>query len=196
MTDPRKLSINDFSYILPPEKIANHPLEERDASRLLIYKKGKIEESSYKKIGDYLPERSLLVFNNTKVIEARLVFQKPSGGLVEIFCLEPHEQYGGISRALLQQEKVLWQCFIGGASKWKPGQLLHKTIDTGKEEVTLTASYIKKEGGSFIIELSWTPQMLISGTRPRCAAPMAVARLVTPGPSVAVTTAGRPAVRA
>jgi len=81
MTDPRKLSINDFSYFLPPEKIANHPLEDRDASRLLIYKKGKIEQSSFKKIADYLPERSLLIFNNTKVIEARLVFQK-RGALV------------------------------------------------------------------------------------------------------------------
>ena len=163
MTDPRKLSINDFSYFLPPEKIANHPLADRDASRLLIYKQGKIEESSYKKIADYLPERSLLIFNNTKVIEARLIFQKPSGGLIEIFCLEPHEQYGGISNALLQQEKVLWQCFIGGASKWKHGQVLEKKIHSGNEEIILTAKYIEKRSDCFIIELAWQPASLSFG---------------------------------
>ncbi|MES1224569.1 MAG: S-adenosylmethionine:tRNA ribosyltransferase-isomerase, partial [Bacteroidota bacterium] len=91
MTDPRKLSIKDFTYLLPEGKIAKYPLAERDASRLLIYKEGNIEEDIYKNITAYIPENALLVFNNTKVIEARLVFQKPSGGLIEIFCLEPHE---------------------------------------------------------------------------------------------------------
>ena len=163
MTDPRKISINDFTYFLPPEKIASHPLEERDASRLLIYKQGKIEESKYKNIADYLPEQSLLVFNNTKVIEARLVFQKPSGGFIEIFCLEPHERYGGIGQALLQQERVLWQCFIGGASKWKHGQVLEKKIRSGNEEIILTATYTEKRSDSFIIELAWRPGSLNFG---------------------------------
>ncbi|MCW3117192.1 MAG: S-adenosylmethionine:tRNA ribosyltransferase-isomerase, partial [Chitinophagaceae bacterium] len=160
MTDPRKLSIKDFTYSLPEEKIAGHPLAERDASRLLIYKQGRIEESIYKKIAEHIPEGSLLVFNDTRVIEARLIFQKPSGGFIEIFCLEPHEQYPDITTALLQQERVLWQCLIGGASKWKHGQLLEKKIQSTDGEIIITAEYIEKSKDSFIIELSWQPASL------------------------------------
>src|ERR1044072_586920 len=112
MTDPRKLSINDFTYSLPEDRIAKYPLTERDSSRLLIYKDGNIEEDIYKNISDHIPENSLLVFNDTKVVEARLLFQKPSGGMIEIFCLEPHEQYTDITTGMMQQEKVLWQCLI------------------------------------------------------------------------------------
>src|ERR1051326_1272354 len=152
---PRDLSIKDFTYSLPENRIAHYPLAERDASRLLIYKDGHLNEDIYRHIASYIPEHTLLVFNNTKVIEARLLFQKPTGGIIEIFCLEP-SGYNDITSAMLQQEKVYWQCLVGGASKWKPGQLLNKRINTGKEEITLIASYIKKEADSFVIELSWS----------------------------------------
>ena len=128
MTDPRILSIKDFTYSLPEERIAKYPLAERDASKVLIYKEGIIAEDIYRNIADHIPSNSLLVFNDTKVVEARLLFQKPTGGVIEIFCLEPHEQYTDITTAMLQYEKVLWYCLIGGASKWKHGQILEKKI--------------------------------------------------------------------
>ena len=158
MTDPKKLSIKDFTYSLPEEKIAKYPLTERDASRLLIYKDGNITEDIYKNIADHVPADSLIVFNDTKVVEARLLFQKPSGGVIEIFCLEPHEQYKDITTAMMQRGEVLWQCLIGGASKWKHGQILEKKIHTVTRELILTAKYIEKRNDSFIVGLSWQPQ--------------------------------------
>jgi S-adenosylmethionine:tRNA ribosyltransferase-isomerase len=155
MTDPRTLSIKDFTYSLPEERIAKYPLAERDASKLLIYKEGKIAEDIYRNIADHIPSRLLLVFNDTKVVEARLLFQKPTGGVIEIFCLEPHEQYSDITTAMLQHEKVLWHCLIGGASKWKHGQVLEKKINYNSKDLVLNARYIEKMGDSFIVELSW-----------------------------------------
>ena len=160
MTDPGTLSIKDFTYLLPEERIAKYPLAERDASKLLIYKEGTITENIYKNIADHLPKESLLVFNDTKVVEARLLFQKPTGGVIEIFCLEPHEQYPDITTAMMQHEKVLWHCLIGGASKWKHGQLLEKKIIYNSNELVLNARYIKKEVDSFIVELSWNDPAL------------------------------------
>ncbi len=158
MTDPKKISIKNFTYILPEERIAKYPLTERDASRLLIYKGGVITEDIYKNISDHIPEKSLVVFNDTKVVEARLLFQKPSGGQIEVFCLEPHEQYTDITTGMMQQGTVLWQCLIGGASKWKHGQILEKKIHTSTSDITLLAKYIGKRADSFIIELSWQPE--------------------------------------
>ena len=155
MTDPRTLSIKDFAYSLPEERIARYPLEERDVSKLLIYKNGDISEGIYRDLANHLPANSLLVFNDTKVVEARLLFQKPTGGVIEIFCLEPHQQYADITTAMLQQEKVLWHCLIGGASKWKHGQILEKKIVHASKELYLHARYIGKLVDSFVVELSW-----------------------------------------
>ena len=160
MTDPRNISINDYTYSLPEERIAKYPLAERDASKLLIYEEGVITEDAYKNIAYHIPEKSLLVFNNTKVVEARLLFQKLTGGIIEIFCLEPHEQYADITSAMLQKGKVLWQCLVGGVSKWKQGQVLEKRIQQGGQEIILRAAYIEKRNDSFIIELSWSPNEL------------------------------------
>ena len=160
MTDPRILSIKDFTYSLPEERIAKYPLAERDASKLLIYKEGDISQDVYRNIADHIPSNSLIVFNDTRVVEARLLFQKPTGGVIEIFCLEPHEQYPDITMAMLQHNKVLWHCLIGGASKWKHGQLLEKKIQHDGRDVVLDARYVSKEGDSFIIELSWNDASL------------------------------------
>jgi len=158
MKDPRAISINDYTYSLPETRIAAYPLSERDASKLLIYREGEITTDTYKNITGHIPENSLLVFNNTKVVEARLLFQKATGGVIEIFCLEPHEQYPDITTAMLQPGKVWWQCLVGGVSKWKPGQTLEKRVlVTGEQEILLKANYIEKRAGSFIIELSWSP---------------------------------------
>ena len=160
MTDPKTLSIKDFTYSLPEERIAKYPLSERDASKLLIYKEEKIEKDIYRNIAGHIPSNSLLVFNDTKVVEARLLFQKPTGGVIEIFCLEPHEQYSDITTAMLQHKKVLWHCLIGGASKWKHGQILEKKINYKSKELVLDARYIEKEIDSFIVELSWNDPSL------------------------------------
>jgi S-adenosylmethionine:tRNA ribosyltransferase-isomerase len=157
---PRSIAITDYTYLLPEDKIASYPLAERDASKLLIYRNGEIAEDVYRNIDNYLPEESLLVFNNSRVIEARIVFQKPGGGLIEIFCLEPHEQYADIKNGMLQQRRVLWKCLIGGASKWKTGQVLSKSIEDNHQLIILEAKYIAKQTDAFIIELSWAPGTL------------------------------------
>jgi len=157
--NPGKLSIKDFTYHLPDDRIANYPLPERDGSKLLVYENGKITEDIYKNLDLHLPPDSLLIFNDTKVIEARLLFQKVTGGIIEIFCLEPHEQYADITVAMSQYDKVLWQCLIGGASKWKNGQVLAKTIDLTKK-IVLQAKYVEKRIDSFVIEFSWNDHTL------------------------------------
>ena len=157
--DPKDISIADYSYDLPQENIAYYPLAERDASKLLIYRDGEISEASYRDIGAHLPEGSLLVFNNTKVVEARIVFQKTTGGQIEIFCLEPPKEYGGIAVAMAQTGKVQWKCLVGGASKWKPGQILRKVVEpvSAAAAIVLEARFMGKEEDAFLIGLSWSP---------------------------------------
>lgn len=160
MANPKNISIQECTYSLPEERIAKYPLAERDASKLLIYREGEITEDIYRNIDKHIPENSLLIFNNTKVVEARLLFQKPTGGVIEVFCLEPHGKYPDITTAMLQKGKVLWQCLVGGVSKWKTGQVLEKNINKEGKEIILKVSYIEKRPDSFIIELSWSPAEL------------------------------------
>lgn len=157
---PKYLSITYFSYLLPEERIAKYPLAERDASKLLVFQNGQLKDDIYRNITNHIPAGSLLIFNNTKVVEARLVFQKATGGQIEIFCLEPHEQYPDITSAMLQQEKVQWLCLVGGASKWKKGQALEKRVTIAGKEIILSANYIEKRVDCFVIELSWLPASL------------------------------------
>ena len=151
---PKDLSIKDFTYPLPDERIAKYPLAERDRSKLLIYRDTEITQDVYQNIADHLPADSLLVFNNTKVVEARLLFEKANGGKIEIFCLEPHEQYADITSAMLQKEKVWWKCLVGGAKKWKNEPLI-LVIKNDHASVTLTARKIEQLSDCFIIELNW-----------------------------------------
>ena len=157
---PKHLSISEFTYDLPEEKIARYPLVKRDSSKLLIYKDRTLEETLYENIDRFLPPDSLLIVNNTKVIEARLLFQKPTGALIEIFCLEPYMQKGDITTAMLQTESVEWLCLIGGASKWKPGQILQKKISLPETKVVVEAKFLRKINSSFALRLSWTPANL------------------------------------
>lgn len=151
---PKDLSIKDFTYALPEEAIAKYPLAERDQSKLLIYQNGKINENIYANLADHLPADTLLVFNNTKVVEARLLFQKTNGSTIEIFCLEPHEKYADITTAMLEKGKVWWKCLVGGAKKWKEGSLI-LMIRKDFTEITLTAKKIEQLSDSYVIELSW-----------------------------------------
>ncbi|MEP7278300.1 MAG: S-adenosylmethionine:tRNA ribosyltransferase-isomerase [Bacteroidota bacterium] len=155
--DTRSISISDYTYTLPEDRIARYPLPERDASRLLVYQQGSITEDIYRNIGHYLPPASLLVFNNTRVLAARLLFRKPSGGTIEIFCLEPGDEYAGLSIAMEQTGAVYWKCLIGGASKWKPGQVLQKNIPYNGSGIVLEARYLEKQDDCFRVELRWVP---------------------------------------
>lgn len=152
---PKELSIIDFTYDLPDERIARYPLAERDQSKLLIYSNGQITETIYAELAEQIPSNSLLVFNNTKVVEARLLFEKPNGGRIEIFCLEPHEQYGDITTAMLQKGKVWWKCLVGGAKKWKEGALISRIKKYDTDEITLTARKTEQYADAYLIELSW-----------------------------------------
>jgi S-adenosylmethionine:tRNA ribosyltransferase-isomerase len=152
---PQELSIKDFTYELPDNRIAKYPLAERDQSKLLVYRNGLIEEDTYQNIAAHLPANTFLVFNNTKVVEARLLFEKPNGGKIEIFCLEPHAQYADITSAMLQKGKVWWKCLVGGAKKWKEGSLVAQIKKNDFAEIELTAKKIQQLSDSYIIELSW-----------------------------------------
>lgn len=154
---PEEIYIADFTYPLPPERIALVPQANRAAAKLLVYKESVITESDYLHLVDYLPKNALLVFNETKVLEARILFQKESGGVIEIFCLEHHEKYRDVSNALSQTSAVQWKCLVGGVSKWKPGQRLEKKITTGDSTIMLRAEMLSKEDGYFLIEFSWSP---------------------------------------
>ena len=157
---PRDLSINDFTYNLPEEQIARYPLAERDSSKLLVYRNHEIDESHYKNLDQYIPPNSLMVLNNTKVIEARLLFQKPTGAVIEIFCLEPFMHVRDISIAMANHSPVTWLCLIGGASKWKPGQILQKKIEYRGNEIIVHVRYLEKVSEAFAIEISWSPESL------------------------------------
>jgi len=174
---PKDISIADYTYEQPASFIADHPLAERDASRLLVYRGGVISETVYRNIAGQLPDGALMVFNNTRVVEARILFQKATGASIEIFCLEPPADYGGMAAAMSQTGSVRWKCLIGGASKWKPGQVLSKTIaDVGGGHGTragagagasvsgagiiLEARYVEKLADAFLVELSWEPASL------------------------------------
>ncbi|MCW3075311.1 MAG: hypothetical protein JWP69_2380 [Flaviaesturariibacter sp.] len=150
----KEIFIKDFNYNLPAERIATFPLHNREDSKLLVYKRGGIEETPFKAISERIPAPASLILNDTRVIEARILFQKSTGGIIELFCLEPFAPWN-IVQAMVQTEKIQWRCLIGGASKWKAGQVLEKKLKLDSHTVQLTAKYISKEANDFIVELSW-----------------------------------------
>ena len=147
--DPRHIHISDFSYELPAERIARYPKAERDQSKLLAYRKGKISEHSFREIAGLLPADSLLIYNNTKVIQARLRFRKETGALIEIFCLEPHSPRD-YQQNFQQRESCEWLCLVGNKRKWKGDTLTLRLKDTA-----LRAEIAGRQGGSFIVRFGW-----------------------------------------
>jgi S-adenosylmethionine:tRNA ribosyltransferase-isomerase len=156
---PKNLLISDFTYTLPENRIAAYPLSVRDQSKLLIYQNSTIDSDHYYNLPDHLPENAVLVFNNTKVVEARMVFQKSSGSMIEIFYLEPAETYEDISIAMLQKEKIVCKCLVGAAKKWK-NEFLIKEIITAAGIIHLSAKKIEKSNDYFLIEFSWNDQQI------------------------------------
>ncbi len=153
MTDVKHISIEAYDYPLPDDRIAKYPLAERDASKLLVLKDNEIKESQFKHVGDYLPKDTLLVFNETKVIRARLQFRKATGSRVEVFCLEPENDY---QVAFSASSPVSWKCLIGNAKRWKEGPLT-MALTVGGKPVTLNATRLSQNDQYAEIAFSWTP---------------------------------------
>lgn len=156
MEEVRNISIDEYDYPLPDERIAKYPLAERDASKLLVLKDKQISASQFKNIGDYLPQDALLVFNETKVIRARLQFQKETGSHIEVFCLEPDDDY---QIAFSSSSPVRWKCLVGNSKRWHDG-LLSMPLTVGGQQVTLNANRIERNDQYSEIEFSWTPSSL------------------------------------
>ncbi len=152
-TEAQNILIKDYDYYLPQNRIAEFPFQQRDGSKLLIYNKGKITDARFFNLPEHLLNESTLILNNTRVIEARILFKKSTGGVIEIFCLSPFQQT--IEQSLSSTKQAQWQCLIGGASKWKPGQILQKIITLNGKIVELNACYIAKQADDFVIEFSW-----------------------------------------
>jgi S-adenosylmethionine:tRNA ribosyltransferase-isomerase len=155
------LNLKDYYYDLPEERIAQFPVKERDSSNLLIYNKGAISKDIFRNITDYLPADSLLVFNNTRVISARLLFKKNSGACIEILCLEPLSP-PGYDISFSSASPVEWKCIVGNLKKWKKGNLSIPFICNGKQYL-LSARRICPEGEAWRIQFTWSPGDLSFG---------------------------------
>ena len=165
-----EILIEEYNYPLPDERIAKYPLAERDQSKLLVYRDGQVSEDCFYNVGDYLPMGSLLIYNNTRVIQARLEFHKTTatqpyttstpplhntlGARIEVFCLEPLEPHD-YQLALGSTDGCTWKCMIGNAKKWKSGALSLPVVLPSGEEVTLFAEKGEQTGNTFAVHFSW-----------------------------------------
>lgn len=148
------VNVGDYDYELPEDKIAQYPIEKRDNSKLLVYKGNEIVTDHFINIVKYLPENTLLVFNNTKVIKARLLFQKKSGAWIELLCLEPILPHS-YEKSLLSKKPVEWKCMIGNLKKWTGGSLSLQFFHNGQSRI-LTAQKVTQEGDAWRIRFEWS----------------------------------------
>ncbi|MBO7496245.1 MAG: S-adenosylmethionine:tRNA ribosyltransferase-isomerase [Salinivirgaceae bacterium] len=153
MIVPSDLSISDFNYPLPDERIAKYPLAERDQSKLLVYNNGYISEDVFRNLAAYLDSDSVIVTNNTKVIRARMEFFKDSGARIEVFCLEPHEP-AEYSSMFSQTGSCVWLCYVGNSKKWKSGPLT-KQIGNGEKSAILSISRVGTDRDAQLIRFEW-----------------------------------------
>ena len=149
----KEIQIQDYSYALPDERIAKFPIAERDHSKLLIYNKGEVGEDVFYHLPEHLPQGALMVFNNTKVIQARLHFRKETGALIEIFLLEPAKP-ADYEQMFQTRDCCQWLCIIGNQKKWKEGAL-SRTLDINGKQMTITATRKGEAGTSQLIEFQW-----------------------------------------
>ncbi|MBR1406200.1 MAG: S-adenosylmethionine:tRNA ribosyltransferase-isomerase [Bacteroidales bacterium] len=151
-----QLRIEDYNYPLPDERIAKYPLPQRDASKLLVYRKGRVSETIFRQIPDELPAGSLMVFNDTKVVPARLHFQRPTGAHIEIFCLQP-EMPNEYNLAFAASDRCVWKCVIGNAKRWK-SDVLTPYLPQDRPDVAamgLEARLLSRDGQTGLVEFSW-----------------------------------------
>lgn len=153
MEATKHIQIKDYNYTLPDDRIAKYPVAPRDHSKLLLYRDGRVSEDSFYNLPTYLKPGALMVFNNTKVIFARLHFQKTTGALIEIFCLEPHTP-ADYQQSFAATRRVTWTCLVGNMKKWKEGRL-ERTVKVGDRELLLTAEHKSPAGTGFEIAFDW-----------------------------------------
>lgn len=151
--DTKHIQIKNFNYNLPDERIAKFPLAKRDNSKLLLYRHGEVAEDVFHNIAQYLPKGALMVFNNTKVIQARLHFRKETGALIEVFLLEPYMP-ADYEQMFQTTGHCSWLCMIGNLKKWKEGTL-KRTFDVKGKEVTLVAERKEDVHKSYRVDFSW-----------------------------------------
>ena len=172
--DVQNISIEDYNYPLPDERIAKYPLSERDASKLLVLKDNNISSSHFNEIGDFLPKDSLLIFNETKVVRARLQFTKESGAAIEIFCLEPISGNGDYQVAFSSKSPSRWKCLVGNSRRWKNETISLRLYESTSQQVNkstsqsqcqcqcqiLHAERLEKNDNYSVVEFSWEPAEL------------------------------------
>jgi S-adenosylmethionine:tRNA ribosyltransferase-isomerase len=151
-----EIRIEDYNYSLPDERIAKYPLPQRDASKLLCYKEGNVAEYKFTEIASLLPEGSLMVYNDTKVVPARLHFQRSTGAHIEIFCLEPVQPEEYVTMFAVT-DKCRWKCIVGNVKRWKDDTLSLYNPDENQEvkDLALKADLIERHGETSIVEFSW-----------------------------------------
>ncbi len=150
----KNIRIDQYDYPLPDERIAKHPLAQRDHCKLLVRQgNGNISEHIFTELPELLPENSMLIYNNTRVINARLRFRKPEGALIEIFCLEPVAPHD-YAVSFAQNQHCSWTCFVGNSKRWKQGAL-EMQLSIGNEQLTFKAERLSKEGNASTVEFSW-----------------------------------------
>lgn len=150
----RHIDINDYNYELPDERIAKFPLAERTSSKLLVYDNGTITESRFASVAEHLPEGAMLVFNNTRVVRARVVMHKASGARIEVFCLEPHRP-ADYERAFQQRGESEWSCIVGNLKKWKEGEV-GIDFEYKGESHTLRAEIVERGTREHIVRMRWS----------------------------------------
>ena len=153
--DVKHIKISDYNYPLPDERIAKYPLAQRDHSKLLLYKAGEVSEDVFSHLPSYLPEGGLMIFNNTRVIQARMHFQKETGAQLEIFLLEPILP-ADYEQMFQTKGECVWMCLVGNQKKWKEG-VLYKDVSVGNERVRLCASK-QIRGKDVVVHFTWDNQ--------------------------------------
>ncbi|HTL82261.1 MAG TPA: S-adenosylmethionine:tRNA ribosyltransferase-isomerase [Bacteroidia bacterium] len=155
MHDPKAIKISDFLWELPEERIAKHPLENRDESKLLICENRELREKKFRDLPEEIPSDSLIVFNTTKVVRARLMMQRVSGATIEIFCTDSANASSDITMLLASSSPVRVMAFVGNAKRWKEDEELNQSLSIGEKTITLHARRMEKRSDQFVIELSW-----------------------------------------
>ena len=162
------IKIEDYNYVLPDERIAKYPLSERDSSKLLVYKDGTCTETVFKNLPQHIPSGSMMVFNDTKVVPARLFFKRPTGAHIEIFCLEP-DTPSEYNTNFATTGRCRWKCVIGNSKRLKDNELLDLDSDSGEfDGISPKARLISRDGQTGIVEFSWRGGIPFSELLERC----------------------------
>lgn len=156
--DPRSISIEHYDYPLPDDRIARYPMQERDRSKLLVYKDGLISEDSFCRLSDHLPPDSLIIFNETRVIHARMIFRKESGTRIEVFCLEPADSLD-TQLAFQQKGSCIWRCLVGNAKRWKHVKLV-LNVESDQQLFKVSVEKLERVDDTFLVRFNWEPEHL------------------------------------